>query len=154
MHEIHGHLVQCLSNSQNYLPVVYIEKLCFELQKGYLETKLQLLISPAVLQIKDQYPKVDFPESFQEGFLTLSSLQFRGNAMFSGLGRPLQSETLEYAWLVDVEVGEIGGRITLDQLIQILVPLETFYFQVYLTIYFIFIFTIFLLILLGVTVRS
>lgn len=136
MHEIHGHLVQCLSNTQNYLPVVYIEKLCFELQKGYLETKLQLLISPAVLQIKDQNQKVDFPESFQEGFLTLSSLQFRGNAMFSGLGRPLQSETLEYAWLVDVEVGEIGGRVTLDQLIQILTPLEIFYFQVYFKIYF------------------
>ncbi|KAH9506664.1 hypothetical protein DERF_011385 [Dermatophagoides farinae] len=131
LHEIHGHLVQCLSDPKHYSPIVYVEKLCFELRKTYLETKLQLIISPAVVQVQDRIERIDFPESLQEGFLTLSSLQFRGHAMFSGLDRPLQSETLEYAWLVDVEVGEIGGRITLDQLMQIIVPLETFLFQIF-----------------------
>nr|XP_027205737.1 transmembrane protein KIAA1109-like [Dermatophagoides pteronyssinus] len=131
LHEIHGHLVQCLSDPKHYSPLVYVEKLCFELRKTYLETKLQLIISPAVIQVADRIERIDFPDSLKEGFLTLSSLQFRGHAMFSGLDRPLQSETLEYAWLVDVEVGEIGGRITMDQLMQIIVPLETFLFQIF-----------------------
>lgn len=131
LHEIQGHMVQCFNQSQQYSPLIYIEKLCFELQKTYLETKLQLIISPAVLQVQDGLDKKDALDSaYKEGFLTLSSLQFRGHAMFSNLERPIESETLEYAWLVDVDVGEIGGRITLDQLKQILIPLESFYFQV------------------------
>lgn len=35
--------------------------------------------------------------------------------MFSGLDRPLASETLEYAWLVEVLIGDITGRITIPQ---------------------------------------
>lgn len=136
LHEIQGHLVQAApgKKDQTYAPLVFVEKLCFELQKSYQETKLQLIISPAVLQVADGLPSTAadplLESTNKEGFLTLSSLQFRGHAMFSNLDRPIESETLEYAWLVDVEVGEIDGRLTLDQLAQIVVPLENFLFQV------------------------
>ena len=131
LHEIQGHLVQCSNQPELYAPLVYVEKLCFELQKGYTETKLQLIISPAVVQVDDGLErKSPINAAWKEGFLTLSSLQFRGHAMFSNLDRPIESETLEYAWLVEVEVGEIGGRLTLDHLKQILIPLENFFFQV------------------------
>src|SRR5699024_4860521 len=104
LHEIQGHLVQCFNEPQLYSPLVYIEKLCFELQKTYQETRLQLLISPAVLQVQDGVEKKEtLSPAFNEGFLTMSSLQFRGHAMFSNLDRPIDSETLEYAWLVDIE---------------------------------------------------
>lgn len=42
-------------------------------------------------------------------------LKVRGHAMFSGVDRPLDSETLEYAWLVEVLVGDITGRLTVPQ---------------------------------------
>ena len=131
LHEIQGHLVQCTNRSELYAPLVYVEKLCFELQKGFTETKLQLIISPAVVQVEDTLERVTpINSAWKEGFLILSSLQFRGHAMFSNLDRPFESETLEYAWLVEVEVGEISGRLTLDHLSQILIPLENFFFQV------------------------
>ena len=137
LHEIQGHLVQCSNQSELYAPLVYVEKLCFELQKGFTETKLQLIISPAVVQVDDALErKSPINGAWKEGFLTLSSLQFRGHAMFSNLDRPIDSETLEYAWLVEVEVGEIGGRLTLDHLRQILIPLENFFFQVWICCFF------------------
>lgn len=37
--------------------------------------------------------------------------------MFSGLDRPLDSETLEYAWLIEVLVGDITGRLTIPQVL-------------------------------------
>ena len=49
------------------------------------------------------------------GFLTLSSLQVRGHAMFSHEGLPLKAETLEYAWLIEVVVGDLVGRLTMAQ---------------------------------------
>lgn len=131
LHEIQGHLIESVSEKDVYSPLIFVEKLCFELHKTFLETRLQLLISPSVLQVHDGLINNEsFNSSYKDGFLTLSSLQFRGHAMFSNLDRPIESETLEYAWLVEVEVGEIFGRITLNHLSQIVVPLETFFFQV------------------------
>lgn len=37
--------------------------------------------------------------------------------MFSGFDRPLDSEVLEYAWLVEVLVGDITGRLTVPQVL-------------------------------------
>ena len=35
--------------------------------------------------------------------------------MFSHDGLPLDSETLEYAWLIEVTIGDITGKITAPQ---------------------------------------
>ncbi len=50
-----------------------------------------------------------------DGHLCLSGLQVRGHAMFSHDGLPLDSETLEYAWLIEVTIGDITGKITAPQ---------------------------------------
>lgn len=60
------------------------------------------------------------------GFVMLSGLQMRGHAMFSGVGRGLDAETLEYAWLVELTLGSLTGRITAPQLQQIVTGVETF----------------------------
>jgi hypothetical protein len=36
-------------------PSIFLERLCFEMDKNYLETKLQLLLSHAVLVAKDTF---------------------------------------------------------------------------------------------------
>ena len=50
-----------------------------------------------------------------DGHLALSGLQVRGHAMFSHKDLPLDSETLEYAWLLEVTIGDLTGRLTAPQ---------------------------------------
>lgn len=35
--------------------------------------------------------------------------------MFSAQGLPLGSDTLEYAWLIDMQAGGLTGRVTIPQ---------------------------------------
>ena len=50
-----------------------------------------------------------------EGHLALSGLQVRGHAMFSHEGLPLDADTLEYGWLMEITIGDITGRLTTPQ---------------------------------------
>lgn len=121
MHDMHGHLMKACGEREPHCPSLYLERLHFELHKGYRETRLTLLLSPLVLVSSD--------EAGCMGHLALSSLQVRGHAMFSDVGRPLTSETLEYAWLVEVLAGDVTGRVSLPQLFHVLVGLEIFMYQ-------------------------
>lgn len=51
----------------------------------------------------------------RDGHLSLSGLQMRAHALFSAQGVPLGSDTLEYAWLIDMQAGGLTGRVTLPQ---------------------------------------
>ena len=130
LHDIQAHLMKCCNESDPPCPSLYTERLCFELHKTYNETQLQLLIAPLVLISTDVQMRAENNSHLKNGYLTLSSLQFRGHAMFSGIDRPLESETLEYAWLVEVQLGDVAGRLTLPQIQHIVTPLETFLLQV------------------------
>jgi len=48
----------------------------------------------------------------------LSGLQVRGHAMFSHEGLPIDSETLEYGWLVEAIIGDITGKLTSPQVMD------------------------------------
>lgn len=41
--------------------------------------------------------------------------QMRGHAMFSSEERSLDEETLEYAWLVELTVGTLTGKLSTPQ---------------------------------------
>lgn len=45
--------------------------------------------------------------------------------MFSNEGRSLDQETLEYAWLIEVQLGKLSGKITSPQLHHLVTSLET-----------------------------
>lgn len=60
-----------------------------------------------------QRPAVD--EVLREGHISLSGLQLRAHAMFSAEGLPLGSDTLEYAWLIDVQAGSLTAKVTAPQ---------------------------------------
>jgi hypothetical protein len=47
--------------------------------------------------------------------MIFTSFQVRGHAMFSDEGRSLDEETLEYAWLVEIQLGKLGGKVTAPQ---------------------------------------
>lgn len=42
--------------------------------------------------------------------------------MFSGLDRPPDCETLEYAWLVEIQMGILSGRLTMPQVMYVVKP--------------------------------
>lgn len=54
----------------------------------------------------------------RDGHLSLSGLQMRAHAMFSAQGLPLGSDTLEYAWLIDMQAGGLTGRVTVPQVCE------------------------------------
>ncbi|PSN42917.1 hypothetical protein C0J52_12026 [Blattella germanica] len=105
MHDIQAHLVKNCNDGDPPCPVILLERFGFEMKKGYKETQLQLLLSPAIL---------------------LTSDKVRGHAMFSDEGRTLDEETLEYAWLLEIQLGKLSGKLTAPQLHHLITSLETF----------------------------
>ena len=56
-------------------------------------------------------------EHLKDGHLALSGLQIRGHAMFSHVGLPLDAETLEYGWSIEVMIGDLTGKLTAAQVL-------------------------------------
>ncbi len=96
------------------------------MHKTFLETRLQLLLSPAVLYSTDSVLRPLESRHLQQGFLVLSALQVRGHAMFSPTGRAIDEETIEYAWMIEATLGQLTGRMTLPQLQHVTAGLEVF----------------------------
>ncbi|KAJ8281426.1 hypothetical protein GJAV_G00067550 [Gymnothorax javanicus] len=130
LHKVHGRLPVHCSSDGHEGPTGYLERLCFEMKKGYKETMLQLLLSPIHVFVSDSYQRPAVDGVLREGHLSLSGLQMRAHAMFSAEGLPLGSETLEYAWLIDVQAGALTGKVTVPQLASLVEWGETFVFHV------------------------
>lgn len=45
--------------------------------------------------------------------------------MFSDVGKALDQDTIEYAWLIEVQMGKLSGKLTAPQLYTIMASLET-----------------------------
>ena len=69
-------------------------------------------------------PTGDEQPGLGQGRMILSGLQFRGHAMFSELDREIGDDTLEYAWLVEVQCGSLIGKMSVPQLYNVLMGLE------------------------------
>ena len=122
IHNIHGHLV--LDSSGDAFPIGFTDRLCLELDKNYNETRLQLYVDPINLFLFDSV-KRKYDKNLKQGHLCLSSIQVRGHAMFSDVGR-IKTDTLEYGWLLEVLLGDVSGYLTPVQSEQVIHFLETF----------------------------
>ncbi|KAG8511214.1 Transmembrane protein, partial [Galemys pyrenaicus] len=71
------------------------------------------VVLPCLTAVFPQRPPAD--ESLREGHISLSGLQLRAHAMFSAEGLPLGSDSLEYAWLIDVQAGSLTAKVTAPQ---------------------------------------
>ncbi|XP_064637366.1 bridge-like lipid transfer protein family member 1 isoform X3 [Lineus longissimus] len=130
LHDVHAHLIKNCSDDDAPCPSAYLERLGFELDKRYHETKLQVLTSPLILCARDNVERSGPQAHLKNGHLALSGLQVRGHAMFSHEDVPLDKDTLEYGWLVEAIVGDIKGKLTAPQLSDITKFAETFIFLV------------------------
>ncbi|XP_042881836.1 transmembrane protein KIAA1109 homolog isoform X7 [Penaeus japonicus] len=124
---VHGHLVKDCTEGDSPCPTVSLDHLVFEMNKNYTETQLQVVVSPLILTTSDTFShRPPAHQHLHTGFLMLSGLQMRGHAMFSSEDRSLDEETLEYAWLVELTIGTLKGKLTTPQLQNILTALEAF----------------------------
>lgn len=127
IHDIQAHLLKNCNDSDPPCPVVLIERLGFEMKKRFFETELQILVSPSFLIVGDNVVRPGRDRHLRQGHLLMSALQIRGHAMFSNEGRSLDDETLEYSWLLEVQLGKLSGKLTLPQLVNVVTGLETMF---------------------------
>ncbi|XP_076277865.1 transmembrane protein KIAA1109 homolog tweek isoform X5 [Lasioglossum baleicum] len=130
MHDIQAHLIKNCGENDPPCPVILLERFGFEMKKRYRETELQLLLSPAIALLTDNVVRSSKERHMNQGHLMLSALQVRGHAMFSNEGRSLDQETLEYAWLIEVQLGKLTGKMSSPQLHHLITSLETFLLMV------------------------
>lgn len=112
IHNLNGHLVLDVSEGVGNVPfpIAFSDRLALELDKSYRETRLQLYVDPINLFVEDQVMR-SYDRNLFQGHLCLSSVQLRGHAMFSDESR-LKTDTLEYAWLLEILLGELTGSLT------------------------------------------
>ncbi|XP_056282678.1 bridge-like lipid transfer protein family member 1 isoform X9 [Pseudoliparis swirei] len=129
LYKVHGRLPMHCSSEGPEAPSGFLERLCFEMKKGYKETMLQLLLSPVHIFISDNYQRPTADGVLRDGHLSLSGLQMRAHAMFSAQGVSPGNDTLEYAWLIDMQAGGLTGRVTVPQVASMIKWGETFLFH-------------------------
>ncbi len=122
IHNITGHLVLDTNNNVPF-PIGFADRLALELEKTYNETKLQLYVDPINIFVEDLLQR-SYDQNLSQGHLCLSSIQVRGHAMFSDESR-LKTDTLEYAWLLEILMGDLTGSITPVQTEQVIHGVET-----------------------------
>ncbi|XP_012590282.1 PREDICTED: uncharacterized protein KIAA1109 [Condylura cristata] len=115
LYKVHGRLPVHGTADGPECPSAFLERLCFEMKKGLGETMLQLVLSPLNVFVSDNHQRPAADESLREGHISLSGLQLRAHAMFSAEGLPLGSDSLEYAWLIDVQAGNLTAKVTAPQ---------------------------------------
>ncbi|XP_055837347.1 bridge-like lipid transfer protein family member 1 isoform X6 [Episyrphus balteatus] len=125
IHDIQAHLMKNCNDNDPPCPVILIERLGFEMNKRYTGTELQVLVSPSYLITSDALVRPNRDKHINQGHLLLSAVQVRGHAMFSNEGCALDEDTLEYSWLVEIQLGKLSGKLTVPQLVNTVVGLET-----------------------------
>ncbi len=75
---------------------------------------LQLSVSPTVATFST--PNSSVPD----GFIVLNGFEFTGHAMFSGVDIPIDAGTVEYAWLMQIVVGDISSHLHPTQVCEFL----------------------------------
>ncbi|XP_055600491.1 bridge-like lipid transfer protein family member 1 isoform X3 [Uranotaenia lowii] len=125
IHDLQAHVMKNCNENDPPCPIVLIERLGFEMKKRFHETELQVLVSPSFLISSDNIIRPSKDKHLRQGHLLLSAVQVRGHAMFSNEGRQLEEETLEYSWLLEVQLGKLSGKMTLPQLANVITGLET-----------------------------
>ncbi|KAK5965082.1 hypothetical protein GCK32_011809 [Trichostrongylus colubriformis] len=91
------------SEEKSFCPVLYTEEIAVVIKKGFKETIIQVGVGPCAAHFEGA------SSTQNDGYLTLSGLQFRGHAMFSPADCPWDMAVVEYCWLTEILVGDVGG---------------------------------------------
>ncbi|CAD6189800.1 unnamed protein product [Caenorhabditis auriculariae] len=91
--------------SQENCPVVLAEEIVVEVKKSTTQSLIQVGTSPIAAYFDSA--AADRPA----GCLTLSGVQFRGQAMYSSKDVAWDMGLIEYGWLMEVLVGDLAGTL-------------------------------------------
>lgn len=89
-----------------------------ELKKDHTECLVQTLVGEVQLSFDSSSTTDQTPDANKKppaGFGTVSSLQFRGHGLYSDVEVPWAVEALEYAWLMEILVGDVDGRLSVNE---------------------------------------
>lgn len=140
-HDLQANLVKYCAPREPPCPFLCVEKLVFEMDKSFRETRLQLLLSPIFMKVSDlveektaaagltadlrKQPPPALGEQPRQGNLMLTGLQFRGHAIFSDIDMEPGGDTLEYGWMMELTCGSLCGKVSIPQLYSVVMSLET-----------------------------
>lgn len=110
-----AHLLFPSETSDSPCPRIFIKTIVLEVLKQYEETTFQVVINPVIVDISDPNPTDSYVDPMQNGQVLVSVVQIRGHSMLSDVDVPVGEETVEYAWLLDIQVGDVVVRATLPQ---------------------------------------
>ncbi|CAH8434523.1 unnamed protein product [Heterobilharzia americana] len=130
-HNTQVHLPMHGSSNESPCPTAFLDCFGFEMDKRWHETKLQLLFSPILICLYDQ--NKDFrsksTSNVSSSRIQLVGLQLRGQGMFSHVDLPIRSESLEYAWLLELTVGQLTGQLSAPKMACLIQCLKEFVFS-------------------------
>ncbi|KAI1727267.1 hypothetical protein Ddc_04564 [Ditylenchus destructor] len=111
----------------DYCPVINIDEILVELKKEHTEALVQVMVGPSILNFGSQNSHCSASSvDPMAGLCSLSALQFRGHGLYSDIDVPWEVECMEYAWLVEVLIGEINGKISPQELVKAIQILDSF----------------------------
>nr|CAH8826612.1 unnamed protein product [Trichobilharzia regenti] len=130
-HNVQAHLPMHGSSNESPCPTAFLDCIGFEMDKRWHETKLQLLFSPILICFYDQ--NKDFrsksTSNISSSRIQLVGLQLRGQGMFSHVDLPIRAESLEYAWLLELTVGQLTGQLSAPKMACLVQCVKEFLFS-------------------------
>ncbi|CAJ0955025.1 unnamed protein product, partial [Mesorhabditis belari] len=132
IHNVRAHLLTHMPTSEmrrpssaqeirEACPTVLAEQLVVEMKKNFNETMVQVGIGTAIAHFNKGFL------AEHDGYATLSGLQFRGHAMFSPINVPWDMAVNEYAWLMEVIVGDVQARLLPAHVVQLVQFLDSLF---------------------------
>lgn len=78
---------------------------------------------------KDQATRSSKESNFRQTTrIQLMGLGLRGQGMFSHRNLPIRAETIEYAWLLELTIGQLSGQLTISDLAILVGSVQEFIF--------------------------
>uniref|UniRef100_A0A7E4VU99 FSA_C domain-containing protein n=1 Tax=Panagrellus redivivus TaxID=6233 RepID=A0A7E4VU99_PANRE len=114
--EVHNIRAHCLVHSPrkaidappDACPILFTEHLAVEMQKCHAEAIIQCGIGPTIAYFP---ASTTFSPGAPEGWVSLSALQFRGHGLYSDVEVPWEIEVVEYAWLMELVLGDLSAKL-------------------------------------------
>ncbi|VDM42035.1 unnamed protein product [Toxocara canis] len=115
------HSVQTDGPVSDSCPVIYMEQFVVEVVRSLRETKIQVCLFGCAMFFERSR---SFPTA-SEGFLTADTISFRGHAFLSEEGISWDAGSIEYAWIIELTVGNVVGKLHPTQVVMLLQFVET-----------------------------
>ncbi|CAD5207349.1 unnamed protein product [Bursaphelenchus okinawaensis] len=121
-------------------PILINEQIAVELSKNHKECLVQAQLAPTVVYFPEKENQANLSSFIDEkspttgwtgdktnpDWLTLDSFQFRGHGLYSDKGVPWAVEVVEYAWQVEVTLGQFNAKLQPSNVTTIIHFTETF----------------------------